>query len=328
MSICKISLKPVKQNAKYYDYSDVEFRKLFGSIKIKPGLPFNRRDFFKVSPEKSRGMSISGVQQKLSLKINTSNELTITAVNGDYILKPSPEAFPNAAENEHCGMLVGKLLGIDTALCGLVSFPDGELAYITKRFDRAGYTKIHQEDMVQGFGLKSDEKYAYSYEKTGKLLNKMVNSKAAVIMEFFRRVIHAYIIGNDDMHLKNISAQKKTDNTGLYYDCLTPNYDSLFTTAFSNSTGLGIFAIDLVEDESNGVFSEKYEKYGFYTGYDFIDFGEKLGLREKPVINFIRNVIKNESGIIHLIQNSYMPEKMKQQACSIVHERIKALAIV
>ncbi|MEA1967551.1 MAG: HipA domain-containing protein, partial [Thermodesulfobacteriota bacterium] len=318
MSICKISLKLVKHNAKYHDYKDSEFRKLFGSVKIKPCLPFIRQDFFTTSPIKSKGMSISGVQQKLSLKINKDNELIITAVNGEYILKPSPEAFPHAAENEHCGMLAGKLIGIETALCGLIPFPDGELAYITKRFDRMGHAKIHQEDMVQGFGLKSDEKYAYSYEKTGRLLNKMVNGKIAVIMEFFRRVLHAYIIGNDDMHLKNISVQKFPDNTGRYYDYLTPNYDSLFTTAFANSSNLGFFAIDLLEDEADGIFSKKYKKYGFYTGFDFKDFGEKLGLRKKPVINFIGNVIKHESSIIHLIQNSYMPEEMKQQACSVV----------
>ena len=327
MSICKISLKPVKQTAKYPDYIDSEFRKLFGSLKTNPGLPFARQDFFAAGPMKSKGMSISGVQHKLSLKINIDNELMITAVDGEYILKPSPEAFPHAAENEHCGMLTGKLLGINTAVCGLVSFCDGELAYITKRFDRMGNARIHQEDMVQGFGLRTDEKYAFSYEETGKLLNQMMNGKMAVIMEFFRRVIHAYIIGNDDMHLKNISVQKFPNNTGLYYDCLSPNYDALFTTAFSNSPNLGFFAIDLLGDEANGIFSEKYEKYGFYTGYDFNAFGEKLGLRKKPVVNYIQNVMKQESGISHLIQNSYMPEEMKQSACRIVHERIKALTI-
>lgn len=49
-------------------------------------------------------------------------------------------------------MLSGKLLGISTADCGLLSFADGELVYITRRFDRNdGDSKLHQEDLVQGF---------------------------------------------------------------------------------------------------------------------------------------------------------------------------------
>ena len=327
MNICKISLKSINKKSKYIGYLDSAFRKLFGSIKVSPSLPFERQDFFEASPIKSRGMSISGVQQKLSLKINADNELAITTIGGEYILKPSPEAFPHAAENEHCGMLVGRMLGIDTALCGLIPFANGELAYITKRFDRVGGSKIHQEDMTQGFGLKSDEKYSFSYEKTGKLLSKMVDGKLAVSMEFFRRVIHAYIIGNDDMHLKNISLQKNINNRGLFYDCLTPNYDSLFASSFVNSSRIGVFAIDLLENEANGIFSEKFEKYGFYTGLDFKKFGETLGLRDKPIVNFIDNVIKKESEIIGVIQKSYMPDSMKQQACGIVRDRIKAISI-
>ena len=55
---------------------------------------------------------------------------------GMYILKPNPEAFPKASENEHCAMLINWLLGIETTCCGLISFPDGELSCITRRFDR------------------------------------------------------------------------------------------------------------------------------------------------------------------------------------------------
>ena len=327
MNYCRISLKPIKSKSKYPHYLDSEFRKLFQSLKVNPALSFARKDFFRQSTSKSKGLSISGVQQKLSLKINSNKELEITSTGGEYILKPSPETFPHASENEHCAMLTSRIFGIETALCGLISFSDGEFVYITKRFDRKGDGKIHQEDLVQGFGMKSEDKYAYSYEKAGKLINTMTNGKASVVFDYFRRVVHAYIIGNDDLHLKNISLQKLPKNTGLYYDRLTPNYDSLFTNAFDNVSGSGFLALDLLEDERNGSFSKAYEEYGFYTRHDFITLGNRLGLREKPVTTFLNTVRKKESMLIDLISHSSMPDDMKKEAGLMVYERIKALGL-
>ncbi len=325
MNYCKISLKPIKKNSKYKNYVDSEFRKLFQSLKMNPVLSFTRKEFFQKSPAKSIGMSISGVQQKLSLKVNANKELEITHTGGEYILKPSPETFTNASENEHCAMLTSQLLGIETAHCGLISFSDGELVYITKRFDRKNNEKIHQEDLVQGFGMKSKNKYKYSYEKTGKLINTMTNGKAAVVFDFFCRVVHAYIIGNDDMHLKNISLQRLPGNTGIYYDRLTPNYDALFTHAFDNTSNSDFLALDLLEEEKDGIFSTAYEKYGFYTAHDFKILGDRLGLRQKPVTTFIKNVRNKKTALIDLINRSYMPENMKKKAGSMILERVKAL---
>jgi len=325
VTYCNISLKPVKSDSKYKNYIDSEFRKLFQSLKINPVLSFSRKDFFREGPSKSRGMSISGIQQKLSLKINEKNELEITPTAGEYILKPSPESFPNASENEHCAMLTGQLMNIRTASCGLVSFSDGELAYISRRFDKMDDVRIHQEDLAQGFGIKSEEKYTRSYEAAGKLIHIMTNGKAAVVLDFFRRVVHAYIIGNDDMHLKNISLQKLPGNTGLYYDRLTPNYDCLFTHAFENISQCGTLALDLLEDEKDGVFSATYEKYGFYTEGDFKTLGNRLGLREKPVDACIREFIKKKPFLIDLIKRSAMPDDMKSKAEYIVLDRLKAL---
>ncbi|MDA3790345.1 MAG: HipA domain-containing protein, partial [Desulfobacula sp.] len=201
------------------------------------------------------------------------------------------------------------------------------LVYITKRFDRKGDVKIHQEDLVQGFGMRSEDKYAYSYEKAGKLINTMTNGKASVVFDFFCRVVHAYIIGNDDMHLKNISLQKLPDNTGLYYDRMTPNYDSFFANAFDNVSTSDFLALDLLEDEKNGIFSKAYEKYGFYTGYDFKVLGNKLGLRAKPVTTFIKTVREKELLLIDLVNCSSMPDGMKKKAGLTISERIKALGL-
>jgi len=101
MTYCKISLKTVPKASKYRDYQDAAFKSLFDSLKVNPVLELSRTAFKQASVRHTTGLSISGVQQKLSLRITESHQLEPVTTNGRYILKPSPEEFPNAAENEH-----------------------------------------------------------------------------------------------------------------------------------------------------------------------------------------------------------------------------------
>ena len=105
-SYCKISLKPLTAREAKAGYKAAALRNLFGSNRVSPHLPFSRSEFFQSSRQYSQGMSISGVQQKLSIKVNEQRQLVPTSSGGEYILKPSPETYPNAAENEHAAMPV------------------------------------------------------------------------------------------------------------------------------------------------------------------------------------------------------------------------------
>jgi serine/threonine-protein kinase HipA len=327
---CKISLKKNTAKASKPGYNNSELIKLFGSTKIKPDLIFSRSEFFQQTKIKVQGMSISGVQQKLSLKINSLYELEATIEDGEFILKPSPEAYPFAAENEHAAMLIHQLVGIETALCGLVNFKGGEKAYITKRFDKLpDGSKQHQEDLLQCFDLPSKDKYSKTYEEAGLLLNKVTSGKQAVTLEFVKRIIMAYVIGNDDMHLKNISVQKMPNNKAIFYDKLTPSYDNLIVEALSSTqkSKIGFLALGLLHDKEDGdeEFTGSYDYFGYYTGVDFIELANRLGLKEKPVRKFITKLSTDIKKISDLITHSFMPDEMKAIAQEIIENRIKAL---
>ena len=329
---CKISLKKLTGKQARPGYHNTEFKNLFGSLKLDPCLPFSRFEFFQDSREKTHGMSISGVQQKLSLKENDQQQLLTTVEGGQYILKPSPEAYPHAAENEHAAMLVSRLMGIETAQCCLVSFSDGELAYITRRFDREkDGGKLHQEDLMQCFNLPSDDKYSKTYEDAGKLIHQVTNGKQSVVLEFVRRIILAYVVGNDDLHLKNLSVQRLAGNKGYYYDKLTPSYDCLFCDAFksteSETSGMGLLALGLLNDPEHGdeYFTDSYKHYGYYTSCDFLMLGNRLNLPEKPIRTFMTKLKNNENKIINMIDCSYMPEHMKCRASERVRQGIQAV---
>lgn len=329
---CKISLKKLTGKQNKPGYHNTEFKALFGSMKVNPCLPFSRSEFFQSSKQNIQGMSISGVQQKLSLKQNEKHTLVATAEGGEYILKPSPEAYPNAAENEHAAMQVSQLMGIDTAQCGLVTFEGGERVYITKRFDRhRDGSKLHQEDLMQCADLPSENKYDLTYEDAGKLIDKVTHGKQAAVLDFVRRVILAYVTGNDDLHLKNISVQRLPDNTNPYYDKLTPNYDCLFCDAFNGKEkGMGLLALGLLHDTeySDEHFTDMCNHYGYYTGYDFLELGRRLGLQEKPIRTFIAKLKTNQKKITDLISHSYMPDIMKDRATQLVESRINAMQVI
>ncbi|MBN7796647.1 type II toxin-antitoxin system HipA family toxin [Parahaliea mediterranea] len=325
MAYCKISLKEVPRGSKYEDYHDAAFKKLFGSLKVSPVLPFSRSEFKQDSVKYTKGMSISGVHQKLSLIIDANGYLSPVNQGGEFILKPSPEEFPFAAENEHAAMLISDLLGIDTAHCGLVAFSDGELAYVTKRFDRlANGQKRHQEDLLQGFNMQSDRKYDKSYEEAGRLVFEMTDGKKSVVSDYLRRVVYAYLIGNSDLHLKNLSLQKNEDNKTHFYDKLSPNYDCLFTDTYESLEDAGFFALDLFKD---GETTGEYDHYGYPTGYDFLELCRRLDIPTTIFAKFVDLIVKRKSEVIEMINRSFMPEKMKEKALETVEDRLRVMQV-
>jgi serine/threonine-protein kinase HipA len=124
-----------------------------------------------------RSITVTGVQPKLSLTIEKKegdakqSRLTIVGLWGNFILKPPSEEYPHLPENEDLTMHLGTLFGIDTAEHSLVRLKSGELAYITKRFDRLDGKKLALEDMCQLTETLTSDKYRGSMEKIGRQIN-------------------------------------------------------------------------------------------------------------------------------------------------------------
>ena len=171
--------------------------------------------------------------------------------------------------------------------------------------------------------MPSDDKYKRSYEEAGQLILDMTNGRKAAVLDYLQRIMHAYLIGNDDMHLKNTSLQRAASNTTPFYDYLAPNYDCLFASTFANRDPIGFLALDLFRDG----FSEVYEEYGFYTGHDFLELARRLGVPKKPVRAFIATIDKKMPVLSTTIADSYMPDDMKEAASALVTDRLHALTI-
>ena len=306
--ICLICLEE-NQKSKFDEYHDNCFRKFFGTIKISPILPFNRKEFFEErSRQSSKRIGLSGVQPKLGIKI-IDDVLETTNLHFTHIIKPSPETWPQVAENEHLTMSISKLMGIDTAEFGLVRFSDGELVYVTKRFDLDGTKKrIHQEDMMQAMGIHGDlennAKYeSKSYEDVCQFLTRY--SSIAVTAKLFERIFFNFMVSNDDFHLKNISI--KYDSRAPGGVTLTPHYDSVNTGIY------GIPQRELACDlftENNG-FSEAFNTYGFHSRKCFEEFAEKINLSKKVIEKVFKKFEAQGEKIDSLVERSFLTDERK-----------------
>lgn len=327
---CLASLKPLTTAERKVGYKKSALRQLFGTQRVSLPLSFSRKDFFQCSAKSALGMSISGLQQKLSLRLDEKTGLLAPASQGgEYILKPSPEQYPHAAENEHAGMMASRLMDIQTAECGLVAFSDGELAYLTRRFDRLpGGVKVHQEDLLQIGGLQPDRKYDPTYEAAGAIIHMATNGKRVALRDLFKRVLLSFVIGNNDLHMKNLSLQKAQGQRGQYFDHLSPSYDVLFVQAIPALKEGTFLACGLLRDpdDDDEFFTSAFERYGYYTGYDFTEFGRRLELPEKLVRSLLLEQISKKDDLLALIDNSYMPAAMKGEARALVSDRIAMIA--
>jgi serine/threonine-protein kinase HipA len=185
--------------------------------------------------------SLAGVQLKFSAVEKATGGLTVPArgVGGDWIVKLPSTRFAGVSENEFSIMSLARLTGIDVPEIRLLSLdeiadlPEGVgrlngTAYAIKRFDRLETgERLHIEDFAQVFGVYPENKYGRaSYRNIAQVIWREIGEPGLV--EFIRRLVFTFLVGNADMHLKNWSL--------LYRDGLNANlapaYDFVATTAY------------------------------------------------------------------------------------------------
>ncbi|TSA30508.1 MAG: type II toxin-antitoxin system HipA family toxin, partial [Ignavibacteriales bacterium] len=195
-----------------------------------PSLDVNLSDIEKLALNiLGRSTSVTGVQPKLSVDLKKEKKqparLTIVGLWGRYILKPPYDKYPQMPENEDLTMKLAEMVGIKTARHSLVRLKSGELAYISKRFDRTSKTKLHVEDFAQLLEVLTERKYYGSIEQISKGILSYSSFSGNDLINLFELVLFSFITGNADMHLKNYSLiRDESDDIKL-----SPAYDLLST---------------------------------------------------------------------------------------------------
>lgn len=221
---CYQALNETKQ-----DFHTACAKKMFGT-KQAPIIDFNLKQLEDLAKQiVIKSVAVTGVQPKLSLELekhkNELSRLTIVGLHGNYILKPPSTEYKELPQNEDVTMHLASLVKIKTAQHCLIRLHSGELAYITKRFDRNKKDKIALEDFCQLTENLTEHKYRGSIEKVAKTTQKFTANKGLETLRLFELVLFCYLTGNADMHLKNFAL---IENALGEFE-LSPAYDLLST---------------------------------------------------------------------------------------------------
>ena len=271
----------------------------FGQKEV-PQLPYGLDEMAELAKSVvERSITVPGVQPKLSMSlIKETNELAhsrltiVGALGGSYIFKPPSNDFPEMPANEHLTMRIAESFGIQTVPSSLIRLQSGELSYITKRIDRgAKGEKKHMLDMFQI--TEAYDKYKSSSEKIGKALGNYSSNTLLDKLFFFELTLFSFLMGNNDMHLKNFSMIE----TGTGWS-LAPAYDLLNATIINP------------EDKEEMALTLNGRKNRLER-IDFEQLGDNLGLTTKQIQGVFKRFYKLKSAAMKWIDISFLSHKMK-----------------
>lgn len=224
--------------------SDTELKKLIEELPYKPYMG-NR-------------ISLAGAQEKTAVCV-IDGEIAIpdTDIPTTHIIKTALPKYAQSIQNEYICMKTAQKIGIDVPEVEIKNI-DGLEFLMVERFDRImnqycdgniddidDYTsdcetctnhiqtqclrmkRILQEDFAQSLGVQSRDKYDVTFKDCLWVLNQTA-TPARVKLEFVKRVVFNYLIGNTDAHAKNFSISVSAPND---ID-LTPAYDLLCSSVY------------------------------------------------------------------------------------------------
>lgn len=252
---------------------------------------------------------VTGVQPKLSLGFTNEtaqDRLTIVgALNGRYILKPPFNIYPQMPEIEALSMLLAQSCGIATVPFLLIPLKDGALAYLTKRIDRApDGEKYPMEDACQFTERLTEHKYRGSYEQIARGILTYAQNPLLDAVKFYEQVIVSFLIGNNDMHLKNFSLISKDSK----HYALSPAYDMVAVKL--------LIPEDLEELALN--------LHGKKRKLRRMDFNEAMGgahIPVKAIENLWSRIERGMENWRELISNSFLNDKNKNQLIALIESR-------
>lgn len=291
-------------------------RKFFGSETV-PLLPYTRDNMTELAKQVIRtSASVTGVQAKMSLDVdrggkNEPSRFTIIGLWGKFIFKPQSAKHPNLPELEDLTMKMAEVAHIRTARHTLIRLADGELGYLTLRMDRGKKgEKISMLDMCQLTNRLTEHKYYGTYQQLAEAIMKYSSAPMLDVQRFWEVVLFSWMTGNSDMHCKNFSLIDM--GKGEYV--LSPAYDLL-----------AVLLVDPADSEEMAMsFSVGGEKSGFYRNTfmtAFTQSGISAAVAEKMIERMRAYLPKWKE----LIWQSFIPEEMKSNYCSLLEKRKNAL---
>jgi serine/threonine-protein kinase HipA len=301
-------------------YSPTGLRALSPNLATLQDFPYEATQQRREAVVRAAKMSIQGVQPKLSVRLNaTAGLFEVVDRGGRYVIKPQHAVFTGLPENEGLTMQLARLCGIEVPLSGLVRCVDGRWSYFIRRFDRVGHnSKLPLEDFAQLGGFSRDTKYNASMEQLVKMVDAHCTFPAIEKVKLFKRSLFNFLVGNEDMHLKNFSLITRDNKVEL-----APAYDYLSSVVAYLAVG------SRPEDIEEVALSLKGKKRNL-TRRNWIDYfgAERLSLPPKVIDKVLRELSEASRAWLSRIDESFLPADQKELYAELLAERSARLSIM
>ena len=273
--------RPVAAEGRFRRLSDGEAGAILDSLERKP-LDIGE-DGFRISG--------AGAQDKLiACWRDGAVELPLDGTPSTHIIKTAIRDYPDSVENECFSMKLAKDCGLDCAKCRIAVI-GGKRRYVCERYDRIEadgvVRRLHQEDFCQLLRVDPRRKYESlggpGVAESMRLMREM-SLTAADTLEFLRRLVFTFLIGNGDAHGKNYSV--------LYHGrkaALSPMYDVMSTAIYPEVSKRMAMKID-------GEYA-----FRWITRQKFLRQAEKLGLAARTMdkeIDRMRRKIEKQAPLV------------------------------
>ena len=309
MCKCLYCYKELEEGQK--DFHPRCARKFFGTKDV-PLLEYRHEELDRLAEQIIHAQtSLTGVQPKLSLNLTKHDgcsRLTIVGLWGDYIFKPQTDSYEQLPENEDLTMHLAEAAKISVVPHSLIRMADGKLGYITKRIDRTkNGEKIDMEDMCQLTLHPTEYKYKGSHEQIAKTILQYSNTPKLDLTNYMHLLLFCFVTGNNDMHLKNFSLYRPSEDYKL-----TPAYD-LLNVAIANPNDKEELALTLLGKKTK------------LRTSDFLNAAKAMGLEEKVVQRLITSLQKALPKWQKLIRESFLSDEKKQAYEDLIVSRFERL---
>lgn len=292
-------------------------RKFFGTAQM-PVLDLSEKTLLRLAQETAdRGLTVPGVQKKLSLHLSKEPEYRLTIVDypAGFILKPQTEEYACLPEYEDAVMRMADAAGIRTVPHALMRTDTG-YAYITRRVDRDSTGDHMQmfamEDFCQLSGRLTEDKYKGSYERCAQIIDRYSLHTGLDLAEFYQRILFCFLTGNSDMHLKNFSLREMTPGGRDFV--LSEAYDLLPVNVI------------LPADKEETALTLHGKKRNIRRK-DLLILASHCDLSAQTAERMIRRLVTHEDQFRIILKASCLPEDRKEALWTLMEHRMERLQV-
>lgn len=290
-------------------------------LRITKPVNFGEIDFYKLfeaSIENENyneyNQALSGVQEKISASM-ISFPLVHAKKDKFYILKLNPKDKPRLVENENLCLALAKKCGLKVHTTKLIKDKKGQQGLLVERFDRYIDTKNekvnnnicmhHQEDACQFLDRYPADKYRISFKDILEGLTQYTTAPKIEILKAIQLYAYSYLIGNGDLHAKNISIQTLSRSGKTV---LSPCYDLITTYIYKDHK----MALKVNGRDDN------------IKRKDFVTLGASFSVPEKSISSMLDKLM-TLCEKHHPMMHAFMDEKQKTLWVKMFKKRLNDL---